>query len=77
MIKVLLSTNGSGGYFATLLSDEDATSFENDGCCVVAIPNSKAVEWSELQDKMSEFQKLWKNLSNQWYDDFGFNPHKG
>lgn len=77
MIKVLLYPNGGGAYFATLLSDDEAESFENAGSCVVAIPNSKAVEWSELCDKMNEFQKLWKNLSNQWYDDFGFNPNKG
>lgn len=75
MIKVLLYPNGSG-YSATLLTDEEAPGFENDGCCVVAIPESKAVEWGELCDKMGEFQKLWKKLSNEWYDNLGFNPKK-
>ncbi len=77
MIKVLLSTKGGGGYSATLLTDEEAPDYENDGCCVVAIPESKAVEWNELCEKMDEFQKLWKKLSNEWHNNLGFNPNKG
>jgi hypothetical protein len=77
MSKVLLSTSGYGGYYASLLSDEEAPGYENDGCCVVEIPESKAAEWKELCYKMDEFQRLWKKLSNEWYDEFGFDPKKG
>lgn len=31
---------------------------------------------SAVCDKMGEFQKLWKKLSNEWYDNLGFNPEK-
>jgi len=75
MTKVLLYPNG-GGYSATILTDEEAMSFENDGCCVVTIPKQKALEWQEICDKMEDFQKLWKSLSNEWYDSLGFNPTK-
>ena len=75
MTKVLLDSNG-GGYSATILTDEEASGFENDGCCVVTISESKALEWQEICDKMGEFQKLWKALSNEWCDNFGFNPNK-
>ena len=76
-VKVLLYTNDSGGYSATLLEDEEASDFENDGCCVVAVSASTAYEWSDLCDKMKEFQGLWKTLSNEWYDGLGINPNKG
>jgi len=75
MTKVLLDYN-SGDYYATILTDEEASGFENDGCCVVTIPKQKALEWQEICGKMEEFQKLWKALSNEWYDNFGFNPNK-
>jgi hypothetical protein len=53
MTKVLLDYNG-GGYYATILTDEEASGFENDGCCVVTIPKQKALEWQEICGKMEE-----------------------
>jgi len=26
---------------------------------------------------MDEFQRLWKKLSNEWYDNLGVDPEKG
>lgn len=68
MIKVRIEYE-CGKYHATLLSDEEVADNEKCGYCVVSIPESKAIEWGEMQSKMEEWHKYWNSLSNEWYDN--------
>lgn len=58
----------SGRYHATLLNDDEAHELEDKGFCIVEIPNSKALEWGEMQTKMEEWHHYWRQLDNEWYD---------
>lgn len=66
MIKVWLDYS-NGKYSATLLEDHEVKHYEQLGHCVVAIPESKAVEWGEMLNKMDQWHVFWNNLSSKWY----------
>lgn len=67
MIKTRIDYS-DGQYYASLIED-DAVEWERAGYCVVSIPEDKAVEWREFNDKAREWQKYWRELNNQFFEE--------
>lgn len=66
MIKVRLEYE-FGEYYATLLSDEEVADNEKCGYRIVSIPESKAVAWGEMQEKVREWHDYWRQLHLKSY----------